>query len=240
MSAAASALPLPRQRSLTVPFSLSVLLHAGAIAAVLVTTATTHRAMPPVYRVQLVAAPAGLPAIGVVNPPKATPAPATPAPRPRQPAPTKAARKAVPTPKLSKSTATTTPPTVAAKAVEQPKAGSVEGGKGADVANLKLDSNLEFPYPAYLQNIVNQIRFRFTPPAGSALRTEVAFLLHRDGHVSGISITSRSGSYTFDLNARGAIDAAAKVNAFGALPDGFTDDVLPVVFSFDPIFGRKK
>jgi hypothetical protein len=32
------------------------------------------------------------------------------------------------------------------------------------------------------------------------------------------------------------VDAAASARGFGPLPDGFTDDVLPVVFSFDPAF----
>jgi hypothetical protein len=45
---------------------------------------------------------------------------------------------------------------------------------------------------------------------------------------------TRSGNYEFDQEAMGAIEAAARVNAFGPLPDGFADDVLPVIFSFDP------
>jgi hypothetical protein len=32
----------------------------------------------------------------------------------------------------------------------------------------------------------------------------------------------------------GAVDAAAQAHAFGPLPQGFSDDVLPVIFSFDP------
>jgi hypothetical protein len=32
----------------------------------------------------------------------------------------------------------------------------------------------------------------------------------------------------------GAVDAAAQARAFGPLPQGFSDDVLPVIFSFDP------
>ena len=33
---------------------------------------------------------------------------------------------------------------------------------------------------------------------------------------------------------RNAVEAAAKNNGFGPLPNGFSDDVLPVIFSFDP------
>jgi hypothetical protein len=45
-----------------------------------------------------------------------------------------------------------------------------------------------------------------------------------------------SGDYEFDLEARGAVEAAAP--RFGSLPAGFSDDALPVVFSFDPKFIR--
>jgi hypothetical protein len=42
----------------------------------------------------------------------------------------------------------------------------------------------------------------------------------------------RSGNFAFDIEAQGAIDAAAR--SFGPLPAGYTDDILPIVFSFDP------
>jgi outer membrane biosynthesis protein TonB len=60
------------------------------------------------------------------------------------------------------------------------------------------------------------------------------FLIHRNGSVSNVRFVTRSGSYPFDLEAQGAIEAAAAARAFGELPEGFPDDVLPVVFSFDP------
>ena len=43
---------------------------------------------------------------------------------------------------------------------------------------------------------------------------------------------ARSGVYSFDTEAMGAVEAAAR--SFGPLPSGFSDDVLPVIFSFDP------
>ena len=36
----------------------------------------------------------------------------------------------------------------------------------------------------------------------------------------------------FDLEAMGAVEAAAP--SFGRLPDGYSEDVLTVIFSFDP------
>jgi hypothetical protein len=50
--------------------------------------------------------------------------------------------------------------------------------------------------------------------------------------VSGFKFLSRSGNYSFDLEAQGAVEAAAR--SFGVLPAGYGDDVLPIVFSFDP------
>ena len=60
------------------------------------------------------------------------------------------------------------------------------------------------------------------------------FLIRRDGSVTGFRFLSRSGSYAFDLECQGAVEAVASAKAFGPLPAGFTDDVLPVIFSFDP------
>jgi outer membrane biosynthesis protein TonB len=86
----------------------------------------------------------------------------------------------------------------------------------------------------YLQNVVRQIALQFKPDARSALRAEVAFLIRRDGSISGLKLVTRSGNFSFDQDAMGAVEAAARSNAFGPLPQGFTDDVLPVIFSFDP------
>ena len=52
--------------------------------------------------------------------------------------------------------------------------------------------------------------------------------------LSSIQLVTRSGVFTFDLEAQGAVEAAANARAFGALPTGYPDDVLPVTFRFDP------
>ena len=93
---------------------------------------------------------------------------------------------------------------------------------------------IEFPYPGYLENIVRQIALNFHPPRGASERAEVAFLIRRDGSVTSIRFVTRSGNYAFDLEAQGAVEAAGNARSFGPLPEGFPDDVLPVIFSFDP------
>ena len=147
-----------------------------------------------------------------------------------KPAPTKVKPpKAVKTPPLATPAAAARP--AAPKAAAAPVAGGgPTGGRGADVANVQVDG-IDFPYPGYLQNVVRQIAVNFKPSRGG-LTAVVAFLIRRDGSVTGIRLTTRSGVYSFDTEAMGAVEAAAR--SFGPLPAGFSDDALPVIFSFDP------
>jgi protein TonB len=115
-----------------------------------------------------------------------------------------------------------------------PKAGGGDtGGKGTDVANVST-AGKDFPYPAYLQNIINQIAARFEPRQRQLLSADVQFVIKRDGSVFGISVLKGSGSYGFDIEAKGAVEAAAAARSFGPLPDGYSDDALTVIFTFDP------
>jgi outer membrane biosynthesis protein TonB len=96
-------------------------------------------------------------------------------------------------------------------------------------------SGVEFPYPQYLRNIVAQVYRRWQRPSGQAsLRAEVLFFIHRDGSITSFQFVKRSGNFGFDLEAQGAIEAAANAAAFGPLPEGYVADVLPVTFFFDP------
>jgi len=217
----------------TVSVVASVILHAGIIAAFLALRPGRPPATPPVYRVNIVAAAPGAPAAGVVTPttpPTDVDKPAPPRPKTDEevvPVPTKAPPKRAPklaTPNVSKTRVDRNAPAPVA-------GGGERGGKGTDVANIRTEG-IDFPYPGYLENIVRQIALRFRPPRGSPLKAEVMFLIRRDGTISGFRFTQRSGSFTFDLEAQGAVESAA--GGFGPLPNGFRDDVLPVMFSFDP------
>ena len=206
-----TALP-PRQRGgLAAPVTVSAALHALVVAAVVFVTPGARPPTPPVYKVNLVAAPPGERAIGVVQP------------QPPAPAESKA-----PTPEPTKPEPRPDPETPAPTA-----GGGPVGGRGADVATVRTEG-IEFPYPGYLQNIVRQIALRFKPPRGTNRRAEVMFLIHRDGTISNLNFRARSGQYAFDTEAQGAIESAAQAGAFGPLPRNFPDDVLPVIFSFDP------
>jgi len=244
-----TALAAPRGFTLRGAVVASVALHALAGALFFVMRGSPPVAMPPTYRVNLIAAPPGPRQIGEVQPtptPEAPPALEKPAEKPARVAREtpdasrmkalnqKAAPKKSPKVATPNAAAASTPSKAKPKEAAAPAAGGgPTGGRGADVANVTVDG-IAFPYPGYLENVVRQIALRFDPPGGLALTAIVAFLIRRDGSVTGLRLTKRSGVYAFDTEAMGAVDAAATAHAFGPLPQGFSDDVLPVIFSFDP------
>jgi outer membrane biosynthesis protein TonB len=160
-------------------------------------------------------------------PPLEKPAPVKPQP----PKPSKAPP--VPTPKPQpRDTNREPPPKTAAPVTPLP---GEAPNTGTDVATIKTPG-LEFPFPEYLRNIVSQVYRNWDREAAKQNRlAEISFLILRDGTVRDIRFVSRSGSFSFDLSAQGAIEAAANSQAFGPLPDGWDADVLPVTFQFKPI-----
>src|SRR6185369_5668581 len=122
--------------------------------------------------------------------------------------------------KAPKPTKTATPKavqTAPTKAAAAPaKAGGGEqGGAGNDVANV-LTAGIDFPFPGYLTNIVRQIQLQFEVPKGATnFVTELSFLVHRDGTVTGIRYITRSGSYVFDQSCFAAVEAAGRSGKFG-------------------------
>lgn len=231
--------PATRGRSnvgLGAPLGFSALLHI-AVAGALVWSLRPGPpiVLPPVYKVNIVAAPPGPRAIGQV----------TTAPEPAKPAPTPPKMREVPQPVLAAPSKVAVAPPVratpsTAKGVKTPvtkapkAGGGPVGGRGTDVATVQT-GGIDFPFPGYLNNIVRQIAVNFRPKNPNApLAAQVSFLIHRNGTVTDIKFITKSGVYAFDLEAQGAVERAQ--SSFGPLPDGFHDDVLPVVFSFDPKF----
>jgi periplasmic protein TonB len=105
---------------------------------------------------------------------------------------------------------------------------------GNDAITLKTPGR-QFPYPGYLENVVNQVYRRWArPPGGSRLQAEIVFTIQKDGSVTDIEVLRSSGNYGFDLSARGAVEAAANSRAFGPLPGGFNGESLPIAFYFAP------
>jgi protein TonB len=192
----------------------------------------------PVYAVQLVAAPAPAPAAKPAPEVLERP-PAEPAPVPTKPEPVKPAPKPKPVPKPPVRTPPVDrprEPTPRASSPVTPAPGEAPS-TGSDVATVKTPG-LDFPFPEYLRSIVQEVYRRWDRPSGnSAMRADVSFFILRDGTVKDIRFATRSGSFSFDLSAQGAIEAAGNARAFGPLPEGYEADVLPVTFFFTPRVG---
>jgi protein TonB len=213
---------------------VSGVLHGAAIATLLFFSSREVRVQAPIYRVELIAAPRGERAIGVVD---AQPTPQTTTPRVTTPP---VAERPVPATErpARRRTPVRATPTPDAKGTRTPQqapraGGGPEGGAGTDVANIRTPG-LEFPYPEYLNNIVRQIQLRFKPRNAGNLVADVVFFIRRDGSVHELQVQRRSGSLAFDLEAQGAVESAAAARAFGPLPAGWGDDVLRVIFTFEP------
>ena len=225
-------------------FAASVLFHGALVAAFFFLRPGEPPPSPPIYRVQLFAAPPGERAIGVVqNQPTPTPPPETktekPKPTPKPVAAKPVVPKAKPTtkPVPAVKDVTPTPPTkVASPKVETPPpvaGGGETGGKGADVSNVDT-GGLDFPYPWYTQNIIRRLILAWGEgaPAKDAV---VRFVIKRDGTVDpqSIQLVVR-GEYRNDQRAIGAVEQVADAKLFGALPPGYHEDILPVTVRFTP------
>ena len=200
-----------------------MLVHLGAVIALVLSIRPPRGMTQPSYAVELVAA---TPASGRARPTPETPEPA--------PVASKTVPKALPK-------ATKPVPKTPTKAPAAPRTGSPvtplpgETPKGgSDIANVKTQGK-EFPYPEYLRNLVTQIYRRWNrPPGNDALEAEVTFVILRDGSVKEIKMLQSSRSYSFNQEAEGAIEAAAAAKAFGPLPAGYPADYLPISFRFTP------
>jgi outer membrane biosynthesis protein TonB len=208
-----------------------MLAHGLAIALLILLASRSSEPPGTVYAVNLVAAPAAPPAVKHAAP-EATPRPA-PSERTAPVAPAKKGAKPVPVPpaRTQPQPRTEAAPTTASTV--RPLPGETPG-TGSDIANVSTPG-ADFPFPEYLRNIVTEIYRRWQRPAGSqALRAEISFLIMRDGTVKEIRVVSRSRSFSFDLGAQGAVEAAANARAFGPLPEGFPSSVLQISLLFVP------
>lgn len=230
---------------------LSLFLHLAAIAGFVVWKGIAAPARPPQYRIELVGAPGLKKQMGIVaeqqpvaeaapkpaEAPKAAERPPEPVktppivkakPKPPEPKPVKA------TPNQTKAKPSVADAPKGAAKAALPVAGSGQSkGRGTDVTNMVVEG-IEFPYPVYLDNIVRQILLAFQWDKGGTWVTEVRFEIHRDGSVTNIVVLTGSGNREFDREGRGAIEAVGNSRKFNPLPSGYSDDILPVYFTFRP------
>ncbi|MBL0172642.1 MAG: TonB C-terminal domain-containing protein [Gemmatimonadaceae bacterium] len=222
--------------------AVSGVIHLSFLAALVVWGLQQDAPRPPIYRVELIGAPKGVRQAGVVTSKDAAMASTAAAPSGAERAPVE---KALPSKKApAAATPKATPSAVRSKAAGAkaasatkaalPKAGSgQDGGKGADVRNMRTEG-IAFPFPGYLNNIVRQLTLAYSPRrVSAALVTEVKFVIRRDGSVTGIEIVKASGDRSFDLEAQATVESVGTARTFGPLPSGWSDDVLIVYFTFD-------
>lgn len=205
----------------------SLVVHLVLLAGVVAMARRATAPVPLVYAVNLVAAPAPGRA------PRRAVESATPSATPESVRPVTPIRTTTPPP-APRDAPARTEPAVPTRTDVTPLPG-VQPSTGTDELTFRQDG-LRFPYPEYLENIVTQIRRRWTSPTGPRLRlrVEVAFTIHRDGSVTDIGYVRRSGNLLFDASALGAVERAGRDLAFGTLPDGWNGESLPISFAFTP------
>lgn len=206
----------------------TIAVHGLAVVFVILAANRARAVTPPTYAVRLVAAPDATPdqrkTPDVIQREAATPP--TPAPPTKKPA---ATPKPAPAPPPN---ADTKPREAAPKTTPVPRAPGEAPSTGKDVATVSTEGET-FPYPEYLQNLQSQVLRRWQR-SDLPLEAEVSFFIHKDGSITGLQFTKRSGNFAFDLEAEGAVESAGDTKAFGPLPSGWTSDVLFVRFFFSP------
>jgi protein TonB len=199
----------------------------GVVGVLLFSSPTAQRKFPPTYTVRLIAAPAA--ELESRKAPEALERPAEEKPAPvATKTPRSTVSRATPPPtrdRTQREAAPRTTPNTQPLPGERPSTGN-------DVATVSTEG-IAFPFPEYLSNIVSQVLRRWQRPEQSTpLEAEVSFFVHRDGSVTDLQFIKRSGNFSFDLEAQGAVEEAGRFKAFGMLPDGWTADVLFVRFYF--------
>lgn len=198
-------------------------LHGLLIAVfVLLSASSTPELTAQTYQVRLIAA------ADLQAPLRETPAPPRQAEEENRPPPPQPTDDPIPQTEL---------PSVVEEVpeVEEPVTEPARADEVGDEALNVQTEGARFVDPEYANNIVRQINRYWRPPdTARPLRAEIKFVIERSGEVIDVEWLRRSGDATFDLEARGAIEAAARAAVFGPLPEAFPFDQLQVSFYFDP------
>lgn len=207
-------------------FAASAAVHGIVVLVTLLAgAAVASPPPPPTYRVNLVAM-ADESAPERLEPQPPEPAEEEHRPPPPEPTPEPVPKTEQPTVKEEKK-----PP---AEPRREPARAPEEGEEEVNI-ELAGRSCGELLTQAYCDNITRQVlRYWRRPTGGRTLSAELSFVIREDGSVTGIEWKQRSGDHGFDLEARGAIEAAGRERAFGPLPERYPLDRLRVSFFFDP------
>ena len=208
------------------PLGVSVATHAAALAILLwvVPALQDEPVFYQVVRIDMVAAPPVPEEQLVVE----TPQDPEPAPEPEEEEPVVAEEDPEPEPEVDTLPPVEEDPPPAPETPAPAETEEIEDG-GDDV-NVRLEG-LRRDYPAYYQNITNQIERCFRPPDSGSGEVVVRFLILKDGTTSDIDVGRSSGSFAYDLEALSAIECAGRLGRLGPLPEDYQWEVLPVEFT---------
>ena len=213
---------------------VSLLIH-GIIVAPVVLFARPPQAMEfETYRVNLVAAPPVQTLAPEPAPPQVAPAPE---PEPERVVPTPEVKVEEPPPKKEPEPEKRRPdvekPPETQPETRPSKEPATDAEAGGDGLNIDIEGR-EFPYPDYLSNVIVQVHRYFRWNDETRPRGVVYFEIRADGSVRNIRMVRPSGNRRFDFAVMGAVETAGSRGAFGALPDGYAADILPVNFEVEP------
>lgn len=208
---------------------VSLLIHAGLVAGLLVAPLLAGQQQPPVDFVRVSVIPAqalGLPEPVSEPPEEAQPEripPPDPEPTPVQPEPETAKlpepEQQPPKEKRPRKTTPKTPPSVGSET----GSATSKSAFGAAVAGLE---NPDFVYGYYIDQMLGMIQSHWLRPAiGGGVEVVVHYRIRRNGDISELRITRSSGYSSFDLAALRAVRSAAP---FPRLPQGFRHNSLGV------------
>ena len=187
----------------------------------------------------------------VETPPEPAPAaPETPPPPPREapkepakaPAPTRTPEKAKQTPRTEtpRGSGSATTRTQGEGTERTPATGRTPDPASAGGEGLTVRSEgVRCPSADYCNNIVRQVRRFFRAPESAPDGSgNVCFRIRRDGSTTRISAERVRGGAAFRIALMEAAEQAGNRRAFGALPDAFAVDELPVCVEISPSTGR--
>jgi periplasmic protein TonB len=224
-------------------FAISTTLHAFFLAALVLSGSLASRAprYPPVYQVNLIAAPRA----ETMAPPRERPRPEPP-PKEEEPEtvpepepevleepeeviPEETAEPEEPEPEPELEEPLPPEETVEAEAEpveeEAPENPRPDAGGNEAAIDLEIEGK-PFPFPGYLERMVNKIGRNWKQtPNKKPLSATAYFRVERDGTVGDIRIEETSDDFLFD---QAAMRAIAEASPLPPLPEGYTSDYLGV------------
>jgi len=101
--------------------------------------------------------------------------------------------------------------------------------------NVGTDAAFGTRFAYYVQQITRKVAEQWytgmLDPQASGHRVYITFQVERDGSLSNIKISQRSGDATLDMT---ALNAIRHIDTFGPLPDAYTGSHINVTYYFDP------